>query len=418
MSKYIVHGCSRLDGDITVQGAKNAALPIMAACILNEGESVLHNVPDIADVRTMVKILTSIGCIIKWEKSSLIIDSSNISPNNVPENLVSQMRSSIMLLGALIAKFRSVQFSFPGGCDIGLRPIDMHIKGFRDLGADVYEDYGDIYVDAANLKANNINLSYPSVGATENLMLAAMFSKGVSSISNAAKEPEILDLQSFLNAMGARVYGAGTNTIYIEGVESLKSCEYEIMPDRIAAGTLLCAAHMAGGKVFLRDLPLDIIKAPYFHLMDSGMKIEPALGGIIAESDGYIKALDSLITQPFPGFPTDLQSQFGAMLSIADGTSIIKETVFENRFRYTLQLARMGANIKADGRIAVATGVKKLHSAQVYAEDLRGGAALAIAALAAEGATIIENAEHINRGYDDFEGQLKSLGANITYEEN
>ncbi|MDR2519864.1 MAG: UDP-N-acetylglucosamine 1-carboxyvinyltransferase [Eubacteriaceae bacterium] len=415
MSKYIVNGRKRLEGELSVQGAKNSALPIMAACVLNSGETVLHNVPDILDVRIMVKILTSIGCTIKRDNVDLSINARGLTSNLVSEQLVSQMRSSIMLLGALIAQQKVVQFSFPGGCDIGLRPIDIHLKGLRDLGADVREEHGFIMVDGSGISANNIILNYPSVGATENLILATIFAPGVTSISNAAKEPEIIDLQNFLNGMGARVYGAGTNTIYVEGVEKLHDSEYTIMADRIVAGTMLCAVNITGGRVFFKDLPLDVIKAPYFKLMETGMQIQPSSGGIVAESAGKIKAVDSIITQPFPGFPTDLQSPFAAMLTLAEGTSVIKEAVFENRYKYTVQLARMGANIKTEDRIAIITGVKRLGSACVYAEDLRGGAALIVAALAAEGTSVIENAYHINRGYDNLASQIRSIGGEAVY---
>jgi len=418
MSKYIVQSCEKLEGDLTIQGAKNAALPIMAACVLSGQETILHNVPDILDVRIMVKILTSVGCIIKREGTQISIDSRGLTSNLVSEQLVSQMRSSIMLMGALIAKQKIVQFSFPGGCDIGLRPIDIHLKGLKDLGASVREEHGYIIVDGTHIHAESIILDYPSVGATENLILAAVFAQGVTSISNAAKEPEIVDLQNFLNAAGARVYGAGTNTVYVEGVSKLSGCEYTIMPDRIVAGTMLCAANLIGGRVFFRDMPLDIIKAAAFKLAEAGMDIRAVKGGITASATGEGKAIPTIITQPYPGFPTDLQSPFAAMLSKADGISVIKETVFENRFKYTVQLARMGAKIKTEDRIAIITGVKKLMSATVYAEDLRGGAALILAGLAAEGETTVENASHINRGYDDLTGQFARLGAQVALVED
>jgi UDP-N-acetylglucosamine 1-carboxyvinyltransferase len=272
MSRYIINGGNKLDGEILIQGSKNAALPIMAACVLNGAKTVLHNVPDIQDVRIMKKILTSIGCKIKTERGSLTIDSSSLGSASVSEQLVSKMRSSMMLMGALVAKMKYAHFSYPGGCDIGLRPIDIHLKALKKLGADITEDHGYIIIDGKNMHSADIVLNYPSVGATENIILASIFTKGVTSVSNAAKAPEIIDLQNFLNAVGARVYGAGSNTVYIEGVERLGTGEYVIMPDRIVSGTYMCATHICSGKVFLRNCSLDSIKSPYYKLIESGLK--------------------------------------------------------------------------------------------------------------------------------------------------
>lgn len=416
MGRYIVNGNSgRLNGEITLQGSKNAALPIMAASILCGEKIVLHNVADISDVRLMKEILISIGCRIKSEGNTVEIDSSVMTGNTVSEHLVSQMRSSIMLLGAMVARCNMAVFSYPGGCDIGLRPIDIHLKGLKTLGANIREEHGYIIVDGSSMRAEAVHLNYPSVGATENLMLASVFTRGVTSIHNAAKEPEIIDLQNFLNAMGARVYGAGTNTIYIEGVSKLHSCEYSIMPDRIAAVTYLCAAHICGGRVLIRGASPEYIKLPYYKLMESGLKVKYTSDGIWAESSGEISALDSIVTQPYPGFPTDLQPLYGAMLTKANGTSLINETVFENRYKYTAQLIRMGANIRTEGRVAVIIGTEKLSGAALSSPDLRGGAALLLAALGAEGQSVVSDEGHIRRGYEDIEKKLCSLGAEVRY---
>ncbi len=415
MSKYVINGGNKLYGEIKIQGAKNAMLPIMAACVLNGTENIIHNAPDIQDVRIMKKILISIGCKVKTEKDTVVINSSTLNSNAVSEQLVSKMRSSIMLMGSLLAKQKETRFSYPGGCDIGLRPIDIHLQAFKTLGATIKEEHGYIIIDGENLCASNILLNYPSVGATENIMLASVFTKGVTSIANAAKEPEIIDLQNFLNAMGARVYGAGSNTIYIEGVEKLNRCEYTVMPDRIVAGTYLCFVHAAGGRVFLRDCSLEHIKSPYYKLIESGLKIKSYSEGIEAQSNREIQPIDSIVTLPYPGFPTDLQALFTAMLTCANGTSVINETVFENRYKFTSQLVRMGANIKIEGRIAIIKGVEKLGGATVYAQDLRGGAALVLAALGAEGKSIVEDVHHISRGYENLAGVLQSVNADIKY---
>ncbi|MBR6801905.1 MAG: UDP-N-acetylglucosamine 1-carboxyvinyltransferase [Eubacteriaceae bacterium] len=415
MGKYIINGKKRLEGEITLQGAKNAALPIMAASVLCGEEVVLHNVPDITDVSIMKKILSSIGCFVKTEGNTLTIDPSNISDSVVSESLVSKMRSSIILLGSVLARTKKAKFSYPGGCDIGLRPIDMHLKGLKDLGAVITEEHGYIIADGKDLHSGNIHLNYPSVGATENLILASVFSKGVTAISNAAKEPEIVDLQYFLNKMGARIYGAGTNTVYIEGIKELHGCEYTIMSDRIVSPTYMCAVNMCGGDVFMRGASLDNIKSPYYKLIESGLDVTAFADGIRVRSDGKVSNLDSIISMPYPGFPTDLQPIFTAMLCLAEGTSIINETVFENRYRFTSQLKRMGADIKIEGRIALIRGVKSLSATRVYSEDLRGGAALTLAALCADGQSVVEDVEYIMRGYEDFHTNLEKIGSDIRY---
>ncbi len=417
MNGYIINGGKKLEGEIDLQGSKNASLPILAACVLNRSETVLHNVPNIGDVKTMLEILRALGCNTELIDNNAVIDSCGLTVGSVPESLVSNMRSSIILLGALLAVNKQVRFSYPGGCDIGLRPIDLHLKGLRAIGAEIEESHGFINAKGENLFSANVMLDYPSVGATENLMLAGIFTKGVTCISNAAKEPEIIDLQNFLNSMGARVYGAGTNNVYIEGVENLHGCEYTIMQDRIVAGTYMCATHVAGGKVFIRNCSMEHIKSPYHKLIESGLELRRYSDGILCESGGNVFPLDSLVTAPYPAFPTDLQPIFTAMLCYAEkGISIINETVFENRYNFVSQLNRMGANIKTEGRIAVVNCANKLSGATVCAQDLRGGAALLVAALGAEGETKINKTIHINRGYENAAGILRNLGADIKEE--
>ncbi len=417
MGRYLIGGGHELNGEIQLQGSKNASLPIMAASVLNAGISVIHNVPDIEDVRNMKKILMSIGCKIQSENNTLIIDSSSLDNSEVSEDLVSKMRSSVMLMGALISKFKKTKFSYPGGCEIGLRPIDIHIQGLKALGASIEEEHGYIMVDGSRLRSATVALNYPSVGATENLILASILTKGVTSIQNAAKEPEIIDLQNYLNSMGARVYGAGTNNVYIEGVKALHNCEYTVMSDRVVLATYLCALNVTGGRILIRGANADSMRVAYQKMLESGLEMKVSCGEIVASASQNMQPIDTIITQPYPGFPTDMQPLFIAMLSYADGTSIIKETIFENRYKYISQLMRMKADIKIDGRIAIVKGVKRLSGAKVYAQDLRGGAALVIASLGAEGQSSIENVSYIERGYENLPEILSGLGADIQYGE-
>ena len=383
MSQFRLKGGFPLKGEVEVHGAKNAVLPILAAAILNQGESIIHNVPDLKDVNTMIQILESIGCKIKKEGTVLYVDSSLIHTNEVPEKLVREMRSSIILLGAILAKHKQAKFSYPGGCDIGLRPIDLHLKSLRDLGAEVVESHGYIYCQSSSLKGTHIQLDYPSVGATENIMLAASLADGVTIIRNAAKEPEITDLQCFLNKMGCKITGAGTNTITIEGVKELNDVEYTIMPDRIVAGTFAIAAAISGGKIVLNNAHIEHISSVISKLSEVGCRITNIDHRIIIEAPKRLKAVETIRTLPYPGFPTDMQAQMMALMTIARGTSIFTETIFENRYKHASQLIRMGANIKVDGRVAVVKGVNKLYGTHVTSLDLRGGAALVLAGLAA-----------------------------------
>nr|WP_092068207.1 UDP-N-acetylglucosamine 1-carboxyvinyltransferase [Dendrosporobacter quercicolus]NSL46999.1 UDP-N-acetylglucosamine 1-carboxyvinyltransferase [Dendrosporobacter quercicolus DSM 1736]SDL72057.1 UDP-N-acetylglucosamine 1-carboxyvinyltransferase [Dendrosporobacter quercicolus] len=411
MEKFVVTGEVQLAGKIRVGGAKNATLPIMAATLLCSGVSILHDVPHLSDIRAMQEILELLGAKIKQDGYSLIIDTSTVSKQEIPEHLMREMRASVFLMGPLLGKFRKVRVSYPGGCAIGPRPIDLHIKALEKLGAKVKESYGYIEAEAGVLTGAEIQFDFPSVGATENAMMAAVMAKGTSIIRNAAREPEIVDLQDFLNKMGAKVAGAGTDTIKIEGVTKLFPAEHIIMPDRIQAGTFLIAGAITQG-----DITVDNISPE--HLFSVTDKLEEIGAQITARNDniriraGDLRGVD-IKTLPFPGFPTDLQAPMLSLLAVAKGTSIITETIFENRFKHVDELTRMGAKIKVEGRTAIIRGVSKMTGAVVAAPDLRAGGALVLAALAAQGVSEIEQVYHIDRGYEHLELKLQSLGACI-----
>ncbi len=413
MARYVIEGGKRLEGEICIDGAKNAVLPIIAAAILNGKESVIHNCPNISDVITMVEILRHLGCTVIWNNKTLIINSVNIDRYEVPDNLVRKMRSSIIVLGALLGRFNQGQVSYPGGCPLGARPIDLHLKAFNSMGAYIIEDHGFIICKERVLEGAKIHLDFPSVGATENIMLAAVLAKGTTVIYNAAKEPEIVDLQDFLNAMGAKVHGAGNDTIMIEGVGSLNNVEYTVMPDRIIAGTYLVAGAMCRGEITLTDVNHEHFTAVTSKLRETGCEISLEKDKIHLKAPKIIKAVDLIRTQPYPGFPTDMQAQFMALLSTAKGTSVILETVFESRYKHAKELMRLGANIQLEGRVAIIKGVTGLQGATVEASDLRGGAALVLAGLVAEGITEVKNIEHIKRGYRNLVLDLQLLGAKI-----
>lgn len=416
MKKYIIEGGKKLEGTTYVSGSKNASLPIIAATILNGGINKLYNVPNIHDTQMMFKILETLGCKIKKNNGKILIDSRNITNYEIPENLMSQMRSSVIIAGALLARKKKVIFTYPGGCDIGSRPIDLHIKSFEKLGIEVKEEFGYIKCETNEIIGNEINLDFPSVGATENIMLASVLGKGTTKINNAAMEPEIVDLQNALNSMGAKIEGAGTNNIIIKGVEKLKDLSYNIIPDRIEAGTLLCATAITGGNIKLQKVIPEHIKTLLNKLEEMGCNVKTNKNEIILNAPKKLKAVD-IKTLPYPGFPTDLQSILGVTLTVAKGTSVIVENIFENRYRYLTELTKMGAKSTIEGRTAVIKGVRRLSKANVKATDLRGGAALVIAALNAKGRTCIENIEYILRGYENLDKKLKSLGADIIIED-
>ncbi|MBC7959946.1 MAG: UDP-N-acetylglucosamine 1-carboxyvinyltransferase [Vallitaleaceae bacterium] len=416
MGKYSVIGGNRLEGEITVQGSKNAVLPILAATILNKGKSHLYNCPKILDVENMISILQAIGCNVSWQDNVLVIDSSVLTTDEIPVNYVQSMRSSIIVLGSVLGRLKSVVISFPGGCSIGLRPIDLHIKALKQMNIHVMDTKdGLLKCSTDHIKGSTIHLDYPSVGATENVMLVSVLSSGITKIYNAAKEPEIVELEAFLNAMGARVSGAGTDCIVVQGVESLHDVEYHVVADRIVAGTFLAATAVTGGEILLKNVHRDHIDSICSKFQDMGCEIRNLKDQIYLRSYERLKAIDLIRTQPHPGFPTDMQAQMMVCLAVAEGTSVLSENIFESRFKHVPELSKMGANIIIDGRVAIIKGVKKLNASEVFAEDLRGGAALIIAGLVAEGHTIVNNANHVMRGYEDIHLRLQTLGAQISY---
>lgn len=414
MDKLVINGGRKLFGTVRVQGAKNAVLPLMAAAVLTEENVIIGNCPNLSDVRNMSRILTSLGADTSYSDGVLSVNPKGVKSHEIPSKLAKELRSSIFLLGSVLGRMKEAKVAYPGGCDIGLRPIDIHIKGLKELNVKITEEYGYIYCDARNIKAGSVNLDYPSVGATENFMLAAALLDGVTLIHNAAREPEIVDLQNFLNSMGAEISGAGTGVIKVRGVGKLHGTNYRTMPDRIVAGTILCAVAACGGEVRLENADPEHLTALISKLKKSGCNISCKSDIINVSSDGRLKAVQNVDTQPYPGFPTDLQAQMTAILTLARGTSLVTENIFETRFKHVPELLKMGADITVKGRTAVISGVQELKGAEVAAEDLRGGAALVIAGLAAKGITVINNVQYIDRGYESIENLFGSIGGDIT----
>lgn len=414
MSKYIINGGNKVEGRLSIRGAKNSVLPIMAAAILNESKSIINNIPNISDVHVMIDILKSIGCKAKYEDSTLYLDSSNIDITSVKEEYMKMLRSSIIVMGAMIGRFNDISISYPGGCSIGARPIDLHLDALKTLGVKITEENGYIYCHRDNLIGSTINLQFPSVGATENAILAAVKAKGTTIINNAAKEPEIEDLQEFLNSMGAKVSGAGTSCIQIEGVDKLHSVSHTIIPDRIAIGTYMIASAITGGNLEVDKVVKSHMDPIVKKLEEAGCIIEYKNKGLIMSPPKKIIPIDIVKTSPHPGFPTDMQSQLMALLCLGKGTSIFHETIFENRFMHCDELIKMGANIiNITENICMVKGVDVLTGEKVKAMDLRGGAALVLAGLVAEGTTEVSSINYIERGYEDFEFILRNLGADI-----
>lgn len=411
MEKFIVQGEVQLRGNIQASGAKNATLPIMAATLLCSGVSVIRGVPNLRDIKVMQDILALLGAKIKREDDALIIDTSGVSKVEIPEHLMREMRASVFLMGPLLGRFRKVRLSYPGGCAIGPRPINLHIKALEKIGANVTESFGFIDAEAKELTGGDIQFDFPSVGATENAMMAAVLASGTTIIRNAAREPEITDLQTILNKMGARVSGAGTDTIRIAGVAKIHPTEHVVMPDRVEAGTYLVAGAMTHGDVTVQYIQPDNLFSVIDKLKEIGVQVITG-NDYIRVKAGELRGVD-IKTLPYPGFPTDLQAPFLSLATIAKGTSIITETIFENRFKHVDEMARMGAKIKVDGRTAVIRGVPRLTGAIVAAPDLRAGSALVLASLAAEGVSEVEHVYHIDRGYDGLERKLNTLGAKI-----
>lgn len=413
MEKLIITGGNRLKGTVKVSGAKNAILPIIAATLLGSTPARLLETPDLEDVRTICKVLEHLGVGVTKETDSLILDTSNIFGYEAPYELVRKMRASFLVMGPLLARFGRAKISLPGGCAIGTRPIDLHLKGFESLGAEIELGHGYVEARALNgLKGARVYLDFPSVGATENIMMAASLAKGQTIIENPAEEPEIVDLANILNAMGAKIRGAGTNMIRIDGVSELKGAVHTVVPDRIEAGTYMVAAAITNGNVYIENVLTEHLKPVIAKLKEAGVTIEEDTEGVRVIGTGALRSVD-IKTLPYPGFPTDMQAQLMALMTVASGTSVVTETVFENRFMHVDELKRMGANIKIEGRSAVVEGVHNLYGCQVKATDLRAGAALVLAGLVASGTTEIGCIHHIDRGYDNLVAKLQQLGANI-----
>ncbi len=413
MEKYIINGGNKLYGSVEIQTAKNSVLPILAAAVLTDGKVTILDIPQISDVRNMVKILSRLGCRAEFCGNNLIIDSSVADCYEIPSELAHELRSSVFLLGSVVSRFKMAKIAYPGGCDIGLRPVDLHLTGLKRLGVEITEENGYIICKCDKLTGNEIMLDCPSVGATENIMLAAAKAEGVTVIKNAAREPEIEDLQRFLNTMGAKIKGAGSGTVVIEGVKTLCGCEYLPISDRIEAGTFLVAAAMCGGEVELKRSCAENISSLLHKLRENGCKIRVNNDKIILESHKRLTSVKSIETQPYPGFPTDLQAQMTALCCVCRGHSIITENLFETRFKYVPELRKMGADVTVINRSAFVRGVEKFRGATVVAHDLRGGAALVSAALSAEGRSEILDISHIDRGYGALEYKLRKLGGDI-----
>ena len=415
MSSYIIEGGKKLRGEVSVSGSKNASLPIIASTILNGGTTKLYNIPDIRDTRITLEILKYLGCKVKKSHGKIEINTKNMSDKEIPEHLMSQMRSTVVLAGAILGRFKEATFSYPGGCDIGARPIDLHLSAFKKMGINIEENYGFITCKCDKIISADINLDFPSVGATENIILASCLGEGTTVITNAAREPEIEDMIKYLNKMGAKINGAGTDKVEIIGVKRLAEVSYNIMPDRIEAGTYLVAGAITSGDIKLLNVNSFHIEPILNKLEETNCKLNINKDEIEIIAPKRVKSVD-IKTMPYPGFPTDMQSIFGALLITAKGTSVITENIFESRYKYAQELIRMGAKINVEGRTAIIKGTKKIQGTNVVATDLRGGAALVMAGLYAKGITQIDNIHYILRGYEKIDEKLKKLGAKIHVE--
>ena len=414
MSAFVINGGRRLSGNLRAQGSKNSVLPILAATLLIKGKSVIHNCPALSDTQSTLKILNALGCKTIREGGSVIIDSTDASGFEIPENLMREMRSSVVFLGAVLGRIGRAVISAPGGCEIGLRPIDLHIYAIRRLGVSIDDSHGRLSCEAPDgLTGNKITFSFPSVGATENAILGAVTAKGVTTIMNSAREPESVDLCNFLNACGAKITGAGESVIIVEGVRELHGCEYSVICDRIAAATYLVAGAVTGGDIELNNTVPSHLSAVLPLLEEAGCDIRVRCKSIRIKAPRRLNRIDKLVTQPFPGFPTDAQAPFTTLATIAKGTTVIVENIFESRLKHIPELVRMGAKIRTESRVAVIDGVERLYGAEVLSPDLRGGAALVLAGLCATGVTTVNNTTFIDRGYEDFENNLCALNADI-----
>lgn len=414
MDKLVINGSKRLTGEIEVHGSKNSVLPILAACVLSQGENIIHNCPILSDVDAALKILVELGCKVNREEHTVCVDSSGVNGFEISDSLMREMRSSVIFLGAILGRTGKAVLSTPGGCEIGLRPIDMHISAIEQLGAEVFEEHGRLHFECKNgLHGARVILPFPSVGATENIMIASCVAKGTTVITNAAREPEISDLADFLNGCGAKIHGAGDSTIIIDGVERLTATTHTVIPDRIAASTYLLAGAITHGRVCIKEIIPAHLGALIPVLKQSGCDISVSNRWICISSPPRLSRVKTVRTMPYPGFPTDVQAPLTAMLSVADGTSVVVENIFECRYKHVSELIRLGAKINVEGRTAVIEGVPYLTGASVVSPDLRGGFALVIAGLAAKGETVISGVEHIDRGYENPEKLLSALGADV-----
>lgn len=412
MDKIIIRGGERLIGEVEVSGSKNASLPIFAASLLTEGENVFDNVPKLRDIQTIVRVLKNLGVKVRGEGRVYRIDATAIASDEAPYDLVKTMRASILVLGPLVARMRKARVSLPGGCAIGARPINLHLMGLEAMGAKIELHRGYVEAKADRLKGAQISFDTTTVTGTENLMMAAALAQGKTVLQNAAMEPEVVELANVLNKMGARIEGAGTSLIKIEGVESLHATEHSIHPDRIEAGTLMVAAGLTRGNIKLLGCPFQHMEAVVHKMRETGMEIDPDGEGVQVVGSRRIRSVD-VKTQPYPGFPTDMQAQFMAMMSLSRGLSVISETIFENRFIHVSELKRMGADIRIEGNSAIIQGVERLSGTQVMATDLRASASLILAGLAADGVTEVSRVYHLDRGYEGLDKKLAGLGANI-----
>ena len=413
MEQYVIKGGSPLYGEVEIGGAKNAALAILAASVMTDETVTIENLPNVRDINVLLQAIEEIGAKVeRVDAHKVMISGSSIQDVTVDNEYIRKIRASYYLIGALLGKYKKAQVALPGGCEIGSRPIDLHIKGFRAMGADVDIAHGLVCAEATELKGTHIYLDKVSVGATMNIMMAAAMAEGKTVIENAAKEPHVVDLANFLNSMGASIRGAGTDVIRIVGTDKLHGTEYSIIPDQIEAGTFMFAAAAAGGNVLVKNVIPKHLEATTAKLLEVGCTIEEFDDAVRVISSGKLTHTQ-VTTLPYPGFPTDMQPQMAVVLAIAEGTSTITESIFENRFRYVDELTRMGASIKVESNIAIITGVEKYTGARVNAPDLRAGAALVIAGLCAEGVTIIDDIHYVERGYEDFEGKLRGIGAQM-----
>ncbi len=414
MERLLVEKSPPLKGTVRISGAKNSALPILAACLLGTEDIILEDVPKLKDIAVMCEVLESLGSKVEYLKDGVLkINSANVNKFETKYELMSKMRASFLVMGPLLTRLGKTKNSLPGGCAIGTRPIDLHLKGFRALGANIDIDHGNIFAYADKLVGEKIYLDFPSVGATENIMMAAVMAEGETIIDNAAMEPEIVDLSNFLNKLGADIRGAGTSSIRIKGVKTMGGCNHQIIPDRIEAGTFMVAAAISNGDVIVDNIITSHIKPVIAKLKEAGCQVIENGDSVRVIGTPHLKPID-IKTMPYPGFPTDMQAQFMALMTLCEGTSVLIETVFENRFMHVDELKRMGADIKIDGKSCIIQGVKGLTGAKVKATDLRAGAALVLAGLTSQGPTEIDHIYHIDRGYDGIEAKFTGLGAIIT----